>query len=231
MAPPFFNVVLNACVEPRHSQATETGVGRKIAAGKGRPQTPLSSCAPREPGFACILLRLASIQHAYSQHIARGRVTSLRLLSRDVRMRSASRCHLLRLSHFPDPGAPMMPGCCGDSLQLASMACLRIDRSRDAFVNADEGYPGHIRDSGPPFYCSNLPTRNKYVSGRFGLRHESRSTSTVFVVSRCYVSMSRSCISSSCLSPRRRSISRTQTSMASRREVRLPLPGQTMPVR
>jgi hypothetical protein len=45
-----------------------------------------------------------------------------------------------------------------------------IDRAMH--FQCDEGYPFHIRDSASPF---NLPSRNKYVSGLFGLRHESRS--------------------------------------------------------
>jgi hypothetical protein len=103
-----------------------TGVGRKSSAGKGRSRTSPQSCAPREPGFASILLRLASIL----LHMARGRVALLGLCSRDSPIRSAARCQLAAAEPFPRSGGPHDARCCGDSLQLASTDVLEsIDRA------------------------------------------------------------------------------------------------------
>lgn len=142
VAPPLFNGVFNTCVD-HGTLRPQNGSGEKEFSWQGS----FSDITPklRSPRA---WVRFHSV--AISQHIARGRVALLGLCSRDSRIRSAARCHFLRLSHFPDPGAPMMPDVVEIPLQLASMDVLEsIDRA-DAFVNADEGYPSHIRDSAPP---------------------------------------------------------------------------------
>jgi hypothetical protein len=117
VAAPFFNGAVQHVCETTALSDHSTGVGEKDFSWQGV--------------FSDISLKLRSPRAwvrfhfvAISQHIARDRVTLLGLFSRDSRMRSAARCHLVRLRHFPDPGAPMMPGSCGDSLQLASIDVL-----------------------------------------------------------------------------------------------------------